>query len=89
MDELKIGTAYKLPDGTTTTSFPSDISTLEKVEVVYETLPGWKSDISKIRSWDDMPENAKKYIERVEQLAGVECRYIGVGPGRDAMVIKP
>ena len=89
MDELKIGTAYKLPDGTTTTSFPSDISTLEKVEVVYETLPGWKSDISKIRSWDDMPENAKKYVERVEQLAGVECRYIGVGPGRDAMVIKP
>ena len=36
-----------------------------------------------------MPENAKKYVLRCEELSGVECRYIGVGPGRDAMVVKP
>ena len=38
---------------------------------------------------DHLPENAKKYVHRVEELAGVECKLIGVGPGRDAMVIKP
>jgi adenylosuccinate synthase len=89
MDELKIGIAYELPNGKTTTAFPADIATLENVKVVYETLPGWKTDIANVRSWDDMPENAKKYILRCEELSGVECRYIGVGPGRDAMVIKP
>ena len=89
MDELKIGVAYELPNGKTTTAFPADIATLENVKVVYETLPGWKTDIANVRSWDDMPENAKKYILRCEELSGVECRYIGVGPGRDAMVIKP
>jgi len=89
MEEIKIGVAYKLPNGQVTTAFPSDISTLEKVEVVYETYPGWMSDISKCRTWDELPENAKKYVLRVEELAEVECRYIGVGPGRDAMVVKP
>ena len=90
LDEIKIGVAYKLPDGTTTTAFPASIEELEKVEVVYETLPGWKSDISDVRDWKDMPENAKNYVKRVEELSGgVECRFIGVGPGRDAIVIKP
>jgi len=90
LDEIKIGVAYKLPDGTTTTAFPASIEELEKVEVVYETLPGWKSDISGVRDWNDMPENAKNYVKRVEELSGgVECRFIGVGPGRDAIVIKP
>lgn len=89
MPELKIGIAYKLPNGKTTTSFPADIPTLEKVEVIYETLPGWMCDIAKVRSWDELPENAKKYVLRVEELSGIECKFIGVGPGRDAMVIKP
>ena len=90
LDEIKIGVAYKLQDGTVTTAFPASIEELEKVEVVYETLPGWNSDISGVRDWKDMPENAKKYVQRVEELSGgVECRFIGVGPGRDAIVIKP
>ena len=41
-----------------------------------------------IRSWDDLPENARKYVERVEEVVGVDCKYIGVGPGRDAIVIR-
>ena len=83
LDEIKIGVAYKLPDGTTTTAFPASIEELEKVEVVYETLPGWKSDISDVRDWKDMPENAKNYVKRVEELSGgVECRFARRGPGR-------
>ena len=86
---LEIGVAYKLPDGTVTTDFPSDIETLEKVEMVYESMPGWEEDISGIRTWDALPEACKAYVMKIEELCGVECRYLGVGPGRDAIVIKP
>jgi len=90
LKEIKIGVAYKMPDGTVTTAFPASIEDLEKVEVIYETLPGWEKDISGVREWKDMPEEAKRYVERVEELSGgIECRFIGVGPGRDAIVIKP
>jgi adenylosuccinate synthase len=59
------------------------------VEVVYETLPGWQSDISGARTWDQLPPAARAYVERVEQLVGVPIKWIGVGPGRDALVVKP
>lgn len=89
LKELKIGVGYKLPDGTVTTAFPSDIELLEKVEMVYETLPGWDEDIMAVRSYEDLPANCRAYVERCEELLGVECRYLGVGPGRDAIVVKP
>ena len=52
--------AYRLPDGSLLPSVPSDLEVLESAEVVYETLPGWEQDISKVRSWEDMPENARR-----------------------------
>ena len=92
MEELKIAPPDKLGTVRPPQLFRR-ISPLlaEQVEVIYETLPGWKSDISKVRSWDDMPENAKKhaYAMLSGELSRIECRYIGVGPGRDAMVVKP
>lgn len=89
LDEIKIGVAYKLPNGETLSSVPADIETLETVEVTYETLPGWKSDITGIRKWEDLPANAQSYVERIEELSGVHCKWIGVGPGRDALIVKP
>ena len=89
LPELKIATAYKLGDGTVTNAFPSSIEELEKVECVYETMPGWEEDISKMRDWDERPAKCKAYVEKIEELTGVECRYLGVGPGRDAIVVKP
>lgn len=41
-----------------------------------------------VREWDDLPKNAQKYVERVEELVGTSCTYIGVGPGRDAIVMR-
>ena len=59
-------------------------------QVVYETMPGWEEDISKVRTYADLPLTARQYIERCEELmGGLPCKYIGVGPGRDAMVVKP
>ena len=89
LPELKIATAYKLGDGTVTNAFPSSIEELEKVECVYETMPGWEEDISDMRDWDELPSGCKAYVEKIEELTGVECRYLGVGPGRDAIVVKP
>lgn len=89
LPELKIATAYKLGDGTVTNAFPSSIEELEKVECVYETMPGWEEDISDMRDWDELPAGCKAYVEKIEELTGVECRYLGVGPGRDAIVVKP
>ena len=89
LDEIKIGMAYIAPDGSRLPAFPSDLDLLEKCEVEYVTLPGWKEDISKVRNWEDMPEAAKKYCQFCEDALGVHCKWIGVGPGRDALVVKP
>jgi adenylosuccinate synthase len=88
LDTIRVGVGYEL-DGAPLKSFPSSIGDLERVSVVYEDLPGWKSDISGARAWDDLPAAAKAYIARVEELVGVKCAWIGVGPGRDAIVTQP
>ena len=89
LPELKIGVAYKLPSGETTTDFPSDTDVVGEVEVVYESMPGWEEDISDVRVWDELPKACQDYVLKIEEVCGVECRYLGVGPGRDAIVIKP
>lgn len=89
LDEIKIGATYRVGGGPPTTAVPASVSDLERVVVDYETLPGWKTDISGVRKWDDLPAAAKSYIARVEALVGVKCAWIGVGPGRDAIVTQP
>ncbi|KAL6270740.1 hypothetical protein ACE6H2_027651 [Prunus campanulata] len=59
-----------------------------KFSVEYEVLPGWKSDISSVRNYSDLPTAARQYVERIEELVGVPIHYIGVGPGRDALIYK-
>ena len=88
LEEIKIAVEYRLPDGRSLNFFPADLDVLEKAEVVYETLPGWQSDISNIRKYEDLPQNAKLYIQRIEELLDIPVRWIGVGPGRDALITK-
>jgi len=61
---------------------PSNLRILQDIEVEYEVLPGWKEDISGARTFEDLPENAKAYVLRVQELLGVPIRWIGVGPNR-------
>lgn len=89
LPEIKLGVGYRTTSGELLTSVPADLEVLEGVTVEYETMPGWQTDISKVRSWEDMPAAARAYVERVEELLGVHIKWIGVGPGRDAIVIKP
>ena len=82
---LRICTAYEL-DGQRTDVFPSQVTKLEKVKPVYEDLPGWTEDITACRTWDTLPENAKRYFRRIEELIGVPISLISVGPGRDETI---
>ena len=56
------------------------------LEPVYETMPGWKTDLSGIRNYADLPENAKKYIAKVEDLIGAPIGIISVGPDREQTI---
>ena len=86
IESLKICTHYKVGDNEID-YFPITPE-LEKAEPVYIEVPGWKEDISKIRNYDKLPENARNYITTVEKLVGVPIQYISVGPEREALIIR-
>ncbi|KAL3506632.1 hypothetical protein ACH5RR_032014 [Cinchona calisaya] len=88
LPEIRLGVSYSQSDGTTIKSFPADLRVLEQIKVEYEVLPGWQYDISSIRNYSDLPKAARQYVERIEELVGVPIHYIGVGPGRDALIYK-
>lgn len=78
---LKVATAYR-KNGEIIKDFPVDISLLEGCEPVYEELPGWDEDITSCKSFDLLPENARKYIEFIERESGCPVTMVGVGPDR-------
>lgn len=86
--ELKVATAYKYK-GEVLKSFPECLKVLGKVEVVYETLPGWEEDITQVKSYEDLPENAKKYLKFIEDYLNVPIQWVGTGPARESMLDKP
>lgn len=87
VEALKIATAYRI-DGVELDSLPLHEADFEKVEVVYTELPGFTEDISSIREFDELPQNAKNYVLAIEDLVGVKITSIGVGPGRDQMIFR-
>ena len=62
--------------------FPSQLARLEKVKPVWETLPGWKSPTAGITAWQDLPANARKYLERLSELLDVPIGLVSLGPKR-------
>lgn len=80
-DEVKICSAYEIGQNSTTV-FPGQVDDLRAAKPVYETLPGWKEDITGARSWDDLPTNAQAYVNRVAELVGRPVEWISVGPDR-------
>ena len=82
LDKIKLCVAYD-KNGEITKDFPPTLEELAECKPVYEEMDGWKEDISDIKEFDKLPEAAKKYILRVEELIGCKITSIGVGPGRD------
>ena len=71
------------------TLFPADLDLLSKVQVEYVTLDGWQTSIEGVTTYDALPENCRRYVEFIEQFTNVPIKWIGVGPGRENMIIKP
>ena len=75
-------------DGKIITEFPVKLSDLSRCKPVYEELDGWDEDITGVRNFEDLPENAKKYIYKIEELCGVKVSMVGVGPNREQNIIR-
>jgi adenylosuccinate synthase len=88
LSEIKVGVKYKV-DGKELAGFPADLDILENVEVEYLTLSGWHSSIEQITSYDALPDNCRKYVEFIEESLKVPVKWIGVGPARESMIMKP
>uniref|UniRef100_A0A8D3BMW4 Adenylosuccinate synthetase n=1 Tax=Scophthalmus maximus TaxID=52904 RepID=A0A8D3BMW4_SCOMX len=83
--EIRVGVAYKV-DNKPIPHFPANQEVLQRVEVQYETLPGWNSDTSAVRSFEELPENAQKYVHFIEEHLDVPVKWIGVGKSRESMI---
>ncbi len=84
---IKLCRAY-IKNGKETMHFPASLEELAECKPVYEEFEGWKEDISDIRNYSDLPLNARRYIERIEELSSVKVRLIGVGSGREQIIVK-
>ncbi len=87
LDKIPVCTAYETEDGTITKNFPVT-PVLEKCKPVWEYLPGWKCDISKARSFDELPENARKYVEFIEKETGCPVVIVSNGPARENTIVR-
>jgi len=86
-DEIKICTGYEL-DGKEVHYYDIDAYQLGRVKPVFKTVPGWKSDITGVRDYADLPQAAKDYVDVVEELLGVPVGWVSLGPEREALVEK-
>ncbi|MGK7345487.1 MAG: adenylosuccinate synthase [Candidatus Nitrospinota bacterium M3_3B_026] len=86
-DEIRICVGYEI-NGGRLDHMPEDIVSLTMLKPVYETLPGWKSSTAGLSSYDSLPENAKRYIARVEELVGATVSIISTGQSRDATIVR-
>ncbi|MCM1010525.1 MAG: adenylosuccinate synthase [Fusobacterium sp.] len=89
-EEINVCTAYRdTRDGKVYETYPTDVFMHKYLEPVYETHKGWCEDLTGIRDFDALPENAKKYILRLEELLGVPVSIVSVGPDREQTIYPP
>ena len=88
-DEIKVCVAYKdCRNDKVYTSYPTDVFIHKYLEPVYESFAGWKTDLTGIRNYEDLPQNAKRYIAAVEDLIGAPVGIISVGPDREQTIFR-
>lgn len=87
MPQLKICTGYRL-DGQTLDSFPASIPTLEKCQPIYEEMSGWETPTSDIRTFEELPANARKYLQKLEEIVSCPVSLISVGKSREQTIVR-
>jgi adenylosuccinate synthase len=86
---IRLARAYRDPsDGREWTTVPASTSQYLALEPVYEELPGWQTDTTGRRTWGELPDAARAYVERIEELAGIPISHVSVGPERDQMIVR-
>ena len=86
VETIRICVAYEC-DGKRLTSVPANVRQLERCRPVYEDVPGWMCSTKDVASWEQLPEKAKAYVRRLEELTGVKVAILSVGPRRDSTII--
>ena len=86
LDKLNICTAYRL-DGELIDHLPTDADTVARCSPVYESIAGWQQNTSGIQHWDDLPLNARRYLERIVALTGINVSIISTAAERDATIV--
>ncbi|MFT4464526.1 MAG: adenylosuccinate synthase [Sodalis sp. (in: enterobacteria)] len=87
LQEVKICTAYRLPDGRVVESTPLVAENWEGIEPIYETLPGWSESTFGVKQFDKLPDTARRYIKRIEEVSGVPVDIVSTGPDRSETMI--
>jgi len=82
-DTIPVCVGYRLPGGSVIDEMPMTQTDFHHATPVYEEFPGWREDISKAREFDDLPKNARRYVEALQEMSGAPFSVIGVGPARD------
>jgi adenylosuccinate synthase len=87
-EEIPVCTAYRL-DGDACEEMPAEVEALGRVEPTYEVLRGWNRPTGGARRLEDLPGEARAYLDRLEALSGVPVRYVSVGTRRDQIIESP
>lgn len=82
LENVKICTAYEL-DGKEITEYPANLKDLQRCKPIFETLPGWTEDVTSCRTLEELPDNARNYLERISELCDVKISIFSVGPDRN------
>ena len=85
-ETVKICTAYEL-DGEKIDYYPASLKELDRCKPVYEELPAWEEDITQIKNYEDLPQNAKKFLKRIEEVTGLPLVTVSVGPDRKQTIV--
>ncbi len=86
-EEIPLALNWRI-DGKLCSDFPMTLAEIERAEPVYEMLPGWREELSELRAFAALPDNARRYVERIEALVDVPVDLISVGPGRDQTICR-
>ena len=87
METIPVVESYRLADGTVTGRFPTG-KALDDAQPVIKEMKGWHCDITSVRKYEDLPAEARAYVEYLEQAVGCRIKYISVGPERDACIVR-
>lgn len=87
IEEIKLCVGYTLPDGSTTDILPCGADKVAACTPIYETMPGWTESTFGVKEYDKLPENAKKYLKRIEEVCGAPIAIVSTGPDREETIL--